>query len=332
MPKISIILPCYNVEAYLAKSIESVLVQIYNDFELLVVIDGSPDNSREIAEQFAKTDSRIKVYEKENGGLSDARNYGLERANGEFIYFMDSDDWIEPKLLEDNLKIVEQENLDFVIFGYIQDNEDTIGNIQSSKDIIPKVKQYVKADKQLTIDTHHLGLMGYAWNKIYRKSFLDQHQFRFKKGISLVEDILFNAPIYQISNRIVFNQQTYYHYINRPVMTLMKQFHLNSFELIKMKINVLEGFTKEWQMSNSNNILAVALVQGIRYCIHNLFSFKNQLNFNEKIDFIKVMVSDQLTRKKINQYNAISLADKLYKFCIKNKLVSLIVLFALTKK
>ena len=90
MPKVSIILPCYNVEKYLARSIESALAQSYTDFELLVIIDGSPDNSKSIAEQYAQQDDRVKVFEKENGGLSDARNYGIERAKGEFIYFMDS--------------------------------------------------------------------------------------------------------------------------------------------------------------------------------------------------------------------------------------------------
>src|SRR5690625_6955531 len=110
MPKVSIILPCYNVEKHLAQSIDSVLSQTHSNFELLVVIDGSPDNSKEIAEEYAVKDARITVFDKPNGGLSDARNYGLKKAQGEFIYFMDSDDWIEPDLLKDNLKIIAQED------------------------------------------------------------------------------------------------------------------------------------------------------------------------------------------------------------------------------
>lgn len=330
MPKVSIILPVYNVEKYIAKSIQSVIDQTFTDFELLVIIDGSPDHSIEIAQSFQ--DDRIQIYEKENGGLSDARNYGLERAKGEFIYFMDSDDWIEPNLLQENLLIVENENLDFIIFGYTQDNEDLNGIVKSQKQFIPTVKEYLKSTNDLEINSTDLGIMGYAWNKIYRKSFLDQHQFQFQKGISLVEDILFNAPIYQNSEIIRFNQKPYYHYINREVPTLMKQFHLNSFELKKMKVNILNDFFTEWKIKNKKVILSNALIQGIRYCIHNLYSYKNQLTNKHKINFIKMMISDPMTEQYVNQYKASSFADKLYKFCIKNKLVLPIVLFAQTKK
>src|SRR5690606_38194995 len=127
MPQTSIILPCYNVENYLPRAIESVLNQTNPDFGLLVVIDCSPDNSKTSAEKYALNDDRMRVFEKPNGGLSDARNYGVERAKGEFIYFMDSDDFIEPDLLEDKLKTIEDENLDFIIFGYTQDDEEKEG-------------------------------------------------------------------------------------------------------------------------------------------------------------------------------------------------------------
>lgn len=320
MPQTSIILPCYNVENYLSRAIESVLNQTNPNFELLVVIDGSPDNSKKIAEEFAQKDNRIKVFEKENGGLSDARNYGLERASGEFIYFMDSDDWIEPNLLEDNLKIIENENLDFIIFGYIQDDENDHGKLVASHEVLPKIDKLVKGDPNISIDIHHIGLMGYAWNKVYRKSFLDEHNFRFIKGISLVEDILFNAPIYSISQKIVFNPKAYYHYFNRPVVTLMKTFHENSFELKKRKNLVLEQFFDEWEIKNSNQILAHLQIQGIRYCIHNLFSFKNQLNFKQKIKYIDQMYNDEMTRTYIKQYKANNKNAKLYKYLINNKM------------
>lgn len=319
MPQTSIILPCYNVENYLPRAIESVLNQTNPDFELLVVIDGSPDNSKTIAEKYALNDNRIKVFEKPNGGLSDARNYGLERAKGEFVYFMDSDDWIEPNLLEDNLKIIQDENLDFIIFGYIQDDEDADGNLIASKVVAPKISELIKG-QPIELDVHYIGLMGYAWNKVYRRSFLNQHNFRFEKGISLVEDILFNAPIYTISQKIVFNPKAYYHYFNRPVVTLMKQFHENSFELKKRKNLVLEQFFDEWEIKNIDQILGHLHIQGIRYCIHNLFSFKNQLNFNQKVEYIKRMYKDEMTRRYIKKYKAEDKNSKIYHFLIYNRM------------
>ena len=329
MSKVSIILPCYNVEKYIAKSIQSVLDQSYTDFELLVIIDGSPDKSKSIAESFS--DCRITVFEKKNGGLSDARNYGLERAKGEFIYFMDSDDWIEPKLLEDNLKIIQEENLNFIVFGYFQDDEDAHGTIKSSKDYISKVAQYTKHDKDLRIDSFQLGIMGYAWNKIYRKSFIDQHNFRFQKGISLVEDILFNAPLYQVSDLIRFNQKAYYHYINRDVETLMKKFYPDAFELKILKSIALEKFLEEWGFVNYKSVLARTLFGGIRNVSHTLFLSSNVNNF-ERVKFIKNMFeTDRITELK-GFFTPSSLSDKLLLVCVNHKLAHLFSIMMSLKK
>ena len=204
MPKISVILPVYNVEQYIAKSIHSVLNQSYIDFELIVVIDGSKDNSEVIAREFEKTDLRVKVYTKPNGGLSDARNYGLNVATGEFIYFLDSDDWIEPNLLEDNIKILEDKNLDFIVFGFYQDNVDSNEQLIENIPHIPENNEWINSEP-IYFTPYMLNILGYAWNKIYRKGYLDKHQIKFTIGVSLVEDILFNAKVYQYADRIVFN-------------------------------------------------------------------------------------------------------------------------------
>lgn len=322
MPKISIILPCFKVEKYLSRAINSVLNQTFSNFELLVIIDGSPDNSLTIAKKFALEDSRIIVLEKENGGLSDTRNYGLERAIGEFIYFMDSDDWIEPDLLEDNIKILEDNSLDFIIFGYFQDYEDIKGNLMISNEVLPVYDQFNKGQTNI-LDTHHIGLMGYVWNKIYRRTFLFENNLRFEKGISLVEDILFNLPIYSLSKKIRFNRKAYYHYLNRPVVTLMRKFHKDSFKLIKNKNNSIYFFLKKWNITNRNELLSDLLVQGIRYCIHNLFSSKNQLGFYKKVLKIQEMYEDEMTVKYINVFRPKNLKDEIYKFLIQNKLAYL---------
>lgn len=316
MPKVSIILPVYNVEKFIAKAIQSVLNQTFQDFELLVIIDGSPDNSKQIAE--GVNDPRITIYEKENGGLSDARNYGLDHATGQFIYFMDSDDWIESNLLQDNIKIIEQENLDFIVFGYIQDNENIQGKVISSYPILPK-NQAFKKGEHIDLDTHHLGILGYAWNKIYRKSFLDQHKFRFQKGISLVEDILFNAPIYQVSNTIYFNHKAYYHYINRDVETLMKRFYPNAFELKVLKNIALEKFLREWNIINCQEILANSLFGGIKFCIDNLYKNRKYISKKERENYLNAIVCNKRFKDLSINLKLDSFKDKLfYKVLILN--------------
>lgn len=325
-PKVSIILPCYNVEKYIARSIESVLAQSYSNFELLVIIDGSLDKSKEIAESFV--DDRICIFCKENGGLSDARNYGLDRANGDYIYFMDSDDWLAPNLLADNLKIVEEEGLDVIIFGYIQDNENKEGKIENSYLVSPQDQSIERGDEYILITPNLLGLMGYAWNKIYKKSFLKKNQLHFEKNISLVEDILFNTQVFQKTRILRFNSGGYYHYLNRPIPSLTKQFHFNSFDLIKRKTISLDSFLSQWKVVNEKAILSISLIQGIRHCVHCLFSFNCLLSFREKTNYVKKMVNDALTMQLISYYKPISLKDRLYKFLINRKLAYVIALFA----
>lgn len=324
MKKVSIIFPVYNVEKYISKAIESVQKQTYVEFELLIIIDGSPDNSKKIALEYSQNDNRIMVLEKKNGGLSDARNYGLEHATGDYIYFMDSDDWIEPKLLEDNIRMIEECNLDFIVFGYYQDNLNNLDEMLDFTEVTPQLGELIKGDKNLFLDSNTLGLLGYAWNKIYRRDFIEKNNFRFEKGVSLVEDILFNTQLYVEADRIVFNKKPYYHYINREVVTLMKTFHSNSFELKKEKNKALYHFLNAWNFNEIDKTLANSLVAGFRYCVHNLFKYKNQLSFWEKIDFIKHMLNDKDITYLIDYYAAETTKDRIYAFLVKNKLALII--------
>ena len=327
MSKISVILPVYNVEQYIAKSIESVLQQTYTNFELIVVVDGSEDGSEVIARELARADSRIKVYTKPNGGLSDARNYGLSVAEGEYIYFLDSDDWIEPNLIEDNLNIILKDHLDFVIFGFYQDNVDDKEKLISQVKHIPVADNWLNGnDIQLT--AYMLNILGYAWNKIYKKQYLDKHNIFFTKGVSLVEDILFNTRVYQESNKIIFNQKAYVHYIQRPVVTLTKQFHEKSFEWVRLKNMGLSRFVSAWSFTNKNEILAENLIGGLRFCVLNLFRFKNQFNYMEKVAYIEKMVNDPELIKYAKFYQPITAHDKIYYQLIKHRAKHTIALIA----
>lgn len=327
MLKISVVLPVYNVEQYIATSIESVLQQTYTNFELIIVIDGSKDNSEAIARGFAKVDSRIKVYIKANGGLSDARNYGLSVATGEYVYFLDSDDWIEPNLLEDNLNFLLKEDLDFIVFGFYQDNVNNKEQLLSQIKHIPTADNWIKGSN-IALTSYMLNILGYAWNKLYKKQYLDKQSILFAKGVSLVEDILFNAQVYQKANKIVFNQKAYVHYIQRPVVTLTKQFHKQSFEWVKLKHIALLSFINAWSFTNKNEILAENLIGGLRYCVLNLFRFKNQFNYIQKVTYIEKMVNDPELINYAQFYQPTTVNDKIYYQLIKYRARHAIALIA----
>jgi len=321
MPKISIILPCYNVEKYIAKSIQSVLNQTYTDFELLVVIDGSPDNSKAIAESFH--DNRITIYEKPNGGLSDARNYGLERALGEFVYFMDSDDWIEPDLAEEVILLMNNKNLDLVVFGYIQDNEDKEGNLIGSKCILPEKDVIKRTDDNINMDSYLLGLLGYAWNKVYKRNFLLKNNLIFKKGMSLVEDIVFNTQVYRLVDELHFINKGFYHYVNRPEKTLMKMFHSNTLELKVIKIEYLELFLLNWKVNNSKMILSDVYFEGLKYVTHNLYFYNNDLRVKDQLLVVRDMFQHDWTKQMLNHYKPKNMKDMFLKLCVKFKFILL---------
>ncbi len=115
---ISVIVPVYNVELYLSQCIESIINQTYKDIEIILIDDGSPDNCGRICDEYAKKDSRVRVFHKENGGLSNARNYGIEKASGEYIGFVDSDDWLEPEMYETLINVAKENRADIVNCGF----------------------------------------------------------------------------------------------------------------------------------------------------------------------------------------------------------------------
>ncbi len=327
---ISIILPVYNVEKYITKSIQSVLNQTQKNFELLVINDGTKDNSINIVRKFK--DSRIKIFNKENGGLSDARNFGLKRAKGKYVYFMDSDDWIEPNLIEDCIDKLESEKLNLIVFGYVQDNENKEGELLSSSIKLPEVSEIRKLSTKNVIDNSLLGILGYAWNKVYRRDFLVSNNIVFEKGVSLVEDILFNTRVYEKIEVLRFINKPYYHYLNRPIKTLIKTFHKDSFQL-KLKGNeMIERFLMRWHVESQDKLMGFIQVQAIIYCINNLFSFRNNLSFLDKIEYIRMMVYNSKTRKYIRFYKPSTFVDTCYKVLICLKCYRLIGLLAFLKK
>jgi|SRR5690606_2388400 len=334
-PFISVIMPAYKVEQYIAKAIESVLNQSFESFELLVINDGSPDRSAELSRDYAVLDSRVKVFDKENGGLSDARNFGIEHASGSYLYFMDSDDWIENNFLEKLHDKIQINPADIYVFGYYLDQEDQNGQLLQRQ--IMNAYNYkfdIGSEKAPKLNSHLMGLLGYAWNKVYSKIFIDYYRLRFDKGISLVEDILFNARAYQKANNLVLIEDCYYHYISREVPTLIKSYHKDSFDLILTKHRAIKPFLVKWGYSKNKikHTMANNLVVGIQYCVNNLLYYKSDLSAAEKKKYINEMLQHKETKKYIDYYQPVTKGDQLYKKLIKYRLSSVLMYIKSWKK
>lgn len=197
---VSIIIPVYNVERYVGKCLDSVTNQSYDDIEIIVVNDGSTDGSGEICDQYAKKDQRIKVFHKKNGGLSDARNYGIEKSKGEIIAFVDSDDFVKKDFVGAMYQKMIQENADIVECGY--------------NSIKPKRGSASGDDAtiRLLIEQETVDIV--TWNKLYKKSLFVDNDVWFPKG-KKHEDILTTYKILSKAKKVVYLDKILYCYVDR---------------------------------------------------------------------------------------------------------------------
>ena len=215
MPELSVVIPVYNSEKYLTKALDSVINQTFKDFEVLCVNDKSTDNSLKILEEFAKNDNRIKVINNEkNIGAALSRNVGIDNAKGEYIYFLDADDYIDEKYLECMIDKIEQEKCD-IILNLAVINETNGNSTAYNHPSMPKINpngEYL--DKITTIHDAPC----FIWARMYRKSFLDKNNLRLLS--SHADDVVFNTITTICTEKtFVFNGEKYHYTVNTNGMT-----------------------------------------------------------------------------------------------------------------
>lgn len=204
-PKISIIVPVYKVEQYLPKCVDSILAQTYQDWELLLIDDGSPDKSGKICDEYAQKDERIRVFHKENGGVSSARNLGLDYAEGDYVMFVDSDDWISNECLQVCFDEIKKDKLDALQFGFISVTDDLE---------IPRVKiATLLLNGEKYIQTNNFNVC--VWGGIYKRVIIEEYKLRFPKELKLAEDQIFVLSFIRKAVRIKYLDHAMYYYLQR---------------------------------------------------------------------------------------------------------------------
>lgn len=205
---ISVIVPVYNTGKFLDKCIDSLLEQSYVDYEILIVDDGSTDGSNEICDRQTSKAHSIQVFHKENGGLSSARNYGMDRAIGEYVIFPDPDDWVEPDYLKKLLSIREQYNVDLSICGHYN-SYDYQGDIWWNSQAKPVVLQQADA---LELLMRPNSFCGYAWNKLYCLDVIRQNHLRFDEELGMVQDLPFALRYFLCCQTVAYDPIPLYHH------------------------------------------------------------------------------------------------------------------------
>lgn len=293
---VSIIVPVFNGEKTLSRCLDSILAQTYVDFEVILVNDGSTDRSWEICEIFAKIDNRIRLFSQSNRGVSAARNIGIKESYGEFLTFVDCDDWIEPFMLSRMVELIESTNVDIVFMNFYYESEDSqyIGVLNPSplrkKDIssyplailLPEASIYYDNVKQ----DHDI--LGAACGKLIRKSLLDD-KLQFNENLSLAEDCLFYLECFMKAKDIYIDDTPVYHYVQNSDSAIHKR-HNNVVQQSEQFFRCFSDFSKKLDGINAtifNNLLKYRCYYDlIRRCVDHPSSD------NSFIDKYKILSQD----------------------------------------
>lgn len=237
-PKISVIVPVYNVEKYLSKCIESILAQTFTDFELLLVDDGSTDGSGEICDEYAGKDVRVKVFHTENRGVSAARNLGIREASADWICFVDSDDWVEETYLSD-----------LYCEGFSLNESIVCQRVYIEHESCPEKNMVSFIESDVVLHTPFSGeqILRYevldelfVFAKIFNKKLIEKEKIKFREDISISEDVTFLRTYLQYVKEIRLCSSFSYHYMKRDIVTLSNRKH-SSEEWLRVSDAIMEA-------------------------------------------------------------------------------------------
>lgn len=287
--RISVIVPVYNAENYLKKCIDSILNQTEKSIELILVNDGSLDRSGLICDEYEKLDNRVIVIHQDNVGVSVARNAGMKIAKGDYIGFVDSDDWILPEMYERLLNIAEQDNSDVVmcdattVYSNGKTETDTIGKLDKSQSIY---NDYFKPELLLE-------MAGAVWRCIYRKTLVKDKEICFPIGVKFSEDRIFNLHAMGYANKVSYFKESYYmRFIN--IDSAVHRFHIDYFESVKISARETKIAIKNaWNNDEGiQNAYLSQFIGGSLAAINNYFYKTSPLSWMERMQAVKRLCED----------------------------------------
>lgn len=327
MRMISVIIPIYNVYSYIDRGLRQILFQDYPSFEVILVDDGSTDGSSEVCDKWKKKDRRIQVFHKENAGAGSARNMGIDNAHGEYIYFFDIDDEVEPTLLSECVHLMELYDLEMLQFGY------------SSFDVIYKTTTNVTFKECLItsnnllhdvyVDNCVLIMNGFPWNKMYRKSFLDKYNLRFENQ-KIQQDEVFNLKCYHYLNHCLFTDKILYHYYVYNHGNTRSRFIPDRYEIYNSVYEHFLSIKRHWQIDDSrfDDYLYNRLISNLHAILRfNLTHKKCYWSKSQMIHEINRVMNDELYKNAIvrKKTSGTNLEESFFLFAYRKRSLFLII-------
>ena len=268
-PKISVIVPVYKAEKYIHRCIDSLLAQTFKNFELLLIDDGSPDSSGKICDEYASIDSRVRVFHKGNGGVSSARQYGLEHAVGDYVIHADPDDWVESEMLQELYNKAISENADMVICDYYLFDLST--NRKTYVKVSPPLNSEELLAKIISGEVH-----ASLWNKLIKRTLFFGNKIAFIEGLNMYEDLSVMFRLVYFANKIAYVPEPLYYYVigrsgsyTSQKMSLSQQKNITDLivlfdEFFKDK-NIEGEIFKEVRYFKAGTLCKIALYGNLEY-------------------------------------------------------------------
>lgn len=298
METVSIIVPIYNVEKYLANCLESLLQQTHKQIEIILINDGSKDNSLDICKAYAQKDPRIKLIDKVNEGVAIARNTGLTHATGDYVAFVDPDDWVEPEMYSNLLVACQKTQSPVCLCNFSKDTkrrsqpkcfdfkqeilcgteiiEELVNNMIGMSDLLPK----------------YVYIMGCVWRGLYKRSFIETHHLRFEPGLTIMEDLVFMVQTLLKCEQVAIDHGVYYHYVQHATSTL-HSYNQKMWDDQLIVYKLLETSIREANLEEEmRNRLDYRYLGMVFSAIKNETYIKNA-DFKETISHIRDIFTDE---------------------------------------
>lgn len=292
---ISIIIPVYNAEEYIDLCLQSILNQINDSIEVILINDGSKDNSKEKCKYYSKIYKNIVLINQENLGVSEARNSGLKVATGKYIAFVDSDDTIKPNTINLLLKEIENNSMDLIVWGIERTQHFKSGNVK--KEIIThETIEYINGNFQEHLNKYLKNwYFNYTWNKLYKKSIIENSNLKFDGTMSTSEDLLFNSLYLKNCKRVKILNNVLYDYRKISETSLTRKYHNDQYEMQKKAYNQLVVTLESNNQYKGLNKLSLDdyYIKFAYTVIYNLTNKRFNMSSKQKKEVLKAILNDK---------------------------------------
>lgn len=328
MDLISIIVPVYNSKQYINRCLDSLVKQTYENIEIIIVDDGSNDGSLEILKLYSAKDKRIKLFRKENGGASSARNYGLDKANGKYILFIDIDDYVEFNMVEKMAtKINDDKNC--IVFS---DNDEIYHDKVEHRKLFNNIENESKLNRINVMREIASGRAGLVCCKLVSKSIIDKYGIRFNENIKICEDQLFFLEVCQYADKFCYIEEYLYHYDRRNENSITIKYQNKAYENHMYVFNEIEKIfiNNNFISKEDVELLANRITESLWFCIKNEIQTSNIFNtFSRCSKVINIFLESYIDEKYIEYINDSSIGKIILKGINSNNpiLVSYVLFF-----